>query len=82
MVTPKFSRVRGRGQRVVIERLSEAALRDEGMCSLLGAFPVFLGTYFAPWCPLFVFNEKSMWMRVTSRGKTAAPGPFLIASSW
>lgn len=38
--------------------------------------------YFAPRCPLSVLDEKSMWIRVTSGGSIAAPGPFLIESSW
>lgn len=41
-----------------------------------------LGTYFAPWCPLVVFSAKSIWIRATSGGSIAAPGPDLIKSSW
>ena len=39
-------------------------------------------TYLAPICPRRVFMEKAMSMRVTSGGSTAAPAPFLIASSY
>ena len=39
-------------------------------------------TYFGPKCPSLDLSAKSMCIRVTSGGNTAAPGPNLIASNW
>lgn len=41
-----------------------------------------LETYRGPICPPLSFAANSMCIRVTSRGRTAAPGPVLMFRSW
>jgi hypothetical protein len=40
------------------------------------------GMYRGPICPSLILMAKSRWMRVTSGGRIAAPGPRRMARSW